>query len=68
MNELKPCPFCGAEVQWCGDGWGGWGGLEPHDCDHIHCRNCNMHFNCEEDADKIEQLRALMLKKWNTRT
>jgi len=65
MNKLKACPFCGADVQWCSDGWGG---LEPHSCDHIHCRNCNMHFNCEEDADTIEDLRAIMLKKWNTRT
>ena len=65
MHKLKPCPFCGAKVQWCSDGWKE---LAPHSCDHIHCRNCNMHFELEEDADTIEELRNLMLKKWNTRT
>ncbi|EEZ6615632.1 hypothetical protein D9F61_09940 [Escherichia coli] len=37
MSELKPCPFCGSSVKWCGE--------HEHDpsdnhlCDHIQCTN-----------------------------
>lgn len=35
MSELKPCPFCGNKVDWCGNDPD-----EPHKCHQITCNTC----------------------------
>jgi hypothetical protein len=62
------CKCCGKNARWCGDGGNG---LEPHNCDHIHCDNCGMHYSLENKEsvaiETIEELRELMVKAYNGR-
>ncbi|MCK6840533.1 Lar family restriction alleviation protein [Enterobacter roggenkampii] len=37
MSELKPCPFCGSDVKWCGEHEDD--PSDNHLCDHIQCTN-----------------------------
>lgn len=67
MNNII-CKCCGKQAVWCGDGIR----LNPekHDCDHIHCDNCGMHYSlegCEEsnNAETFEESRKIMLEKYN---
>ena len=68
MSDLKPCPFCGGEVKWCG----GEEFEETHDCDHIICDNCEIAFICHNDqtmhACNMDSARVETAKVWNTRT
>lgn len=62
------CKCCGGEAKWCGDGT--TLDMEPHDCSHIHCENCGMHYSLEGNAEQMkaetmEELRAIMLKAYN---
>lgn len=56
------CKCCGKDARWCGDGGDG---LEPHECDHIHCDHCGMHYSLESkaamEAETTDELKALML-------
>jgi len=40
-----------------------------HDCDHIHCDHCGMHYSLESKealgAETIVEMRALMLATYN---
>ena len=59
------CKCCGKEARWCGD--------DPenkHNCDHIHCDHCKMHYSLEghdenTEADTFEQGREIMLRVYN---
>ena len=57
------CHCCGKDARWCGDGGNE---LEPHECDHIHCDHCGMHYSLETDeaatAETIEELRDMMFR------
>lgn len=67
MDKLI-CKCCGEEAVWCGDGTK----LSPekHDCDHIQCDHCGMHYSlegCEEsdNAESFKDMRVVMLRKYN---
>lgn len=56
-NELKPCPFCGGEVN-----IGLQVGLESgKSCFYIYCENCDLGFS-KGDAERDE-----LATEWNTR-
>jgi len=61
--EMLTCKCCGNEARWCGDGKPGDSSDEPHNCDHIHCDHCGMHYSLESEASKeagtFEDARAL---------
>jgi hypothetical protein len=64
------CKCCGKEAQWCGDGYDD---LEPHECDHIHCTHCGMHYNLEllpgaENPETEERAKELMLLAYEGRS
>lgn len=66
MNELKPCPFCGGPVRWCGNDPN-----EPHACHQIICEACSVSINfqgakihLEPDLDEVKRLSA---QAWNKR-
>lgn len=65
--EKLICKCCGAEARWCGEGPNACG---THDCDHIHCDHCGMHYSLElvegaENPDTHERARELMLLAYN---
>ena len=63
MIELKPCPFCGASVDWCCCG--------PEECHQIACKNCgNFDFanGVLDGGEAMDDLRECMVDKWNTRS
>jgi len=66
MDKLKPCPFCGGEVRWCGDD-----PADKHECHEIHCDGCGAHFSCNPnelpEADTLEEEKDLQAKAWNQR-
>ena len=72
MNELKPCPFCGNEVEvekiplWYGNGHGYSGCYEFK----IKCENCGCTVN-QPKNDSIyrseEEARENAIKAWNRR-
>ena len=60
------CKCCSREAKWCSEGGNG---LDPHDCDHIHCHHCGMHYSLESEeamnVESMEELRDLMEKAYN---
>lgn len=62
------CKCCGKKAVWCGDGTK----LNPekHDCNHIHCDHCGMHYSLEgnkksNNAETIEECREIMLRVYD---
>lgn len=56
------CKCCGKPARWCGDGPPNPedDSLGLHNCDHIHCDNCGMHYSLEsKEASEIETLEEL---------
>lgn len=64
LTKLKPCPYCGGRVYWCGDGrFPGGCGNRP--CTRIICRKCGEFLafdNCNSDS------RLKAARVWNSRT
>jgi hypothetical protein len=67
MSEKLICKCCGAEARWCDskpdeDG-------HKHDCDHIHCDSCRMHYSLEgphpAGIESFEQAKEIMLLAYN---
>lgn len=54
MEELKPCPFCGGEVELVGVNSG-----NPF---HIWCENCELEFGVDKDYHTYQVIEA-----WNRR-
>ena len=61
------CKCCGKEARWCGEGENAC--TTGHDCDHIHCDHCGMHYSLESKeaigAETVAEARALMLTTYN---
>ena len=58
------CKCCGNEAVWCGDGTKL--NHDQHDCSHIHCDYCGMHYSLEgnekhDNAKSVEESRSIML-------
>lgn len=68
-SDLLPCPFCGGPASWCGDVPCEDG--DTHHCDQIRCLACDFNFDCHSaasnEADTIEQSRAVTAAVWNRR-
>ena len=66
--KMLICKCCGKEARWCGEGEKAC--TTGHDCDHIHCDHCGMHYSLESKgaigAETIDEMRALMLATYNT--
>ena len=66
LEKNMICKCCGKEARWCGD--------DPdneHDCDHIHCGHCKMHYSLEGheehiEASTFEEAREIMLRVYST--
>lgn len=67
--KLKPCPFCGSKVRWCGEH--NENEEDNHDCHYIVCDNCNVQFVSNYiDSNKneiMEELRKAAVEFWNMR-
>lgn len=66
--ERFVCKCCGNDAaRWCGEGPEAC--TTGHDCDHIHCDHCGMHYSLESKAalgaETVEEARALMLETYN---
>ena len=65
------CKCCGKGARWCGDGPVNTDDddIGVHDCDHIHCDHCGMHYSLESkeasEVETFEELRDLMEKTYN---
>lgn len=55
VDNLKPCPFCGAEAI-----FGGSDNVNGHPYWYVYCRECGATVNGNEDADKA-------IEAWNRR-
>jgi hypothetical protein len=65
ISEKIICKCCGKQARWCGEGGDG---LDPHDCDHIHCDHCGMHYSLEAghaSVETIEELKVIMITAYN---
>lgn len=65
MKELKKCPFCGSEVEWCKDNH------TVHDlnqdCHYITCKRCGeFNLNCIDSLD-FPKLYDSIADQWNMR-
>jgi hypothetical protein len=62
LSELKPCPFCGGEVDWCCCG--------PDGCHQITCKECG-NFDLAngklDGGELLEELRISLVLKFNKR-
>ena len=58
-QEMKPCPFCGSEVEMKYSG---------RDGINIRCSKCRIGFTQRAGTTGIFRLEKTMIKKWNTRT
>jgi len=67
MIELKNCPFCGSEVNWCGE----TPEDEAHECHQISCNGCGAQLDVNSDETKnagtMDELKQVMAKAWNSR-
>ena len=57
INELKPCPFCGAEVE-MNDRLDGF---------VIDCKGCSIVWRQEVKRKSVEWLKEKMIETWNRR-
>lgn len=56
-NELKPCPFCGCELEQHGDKLGKWWTHPINDCI----------LSCIDDVDGFVTIMDYEVEKWNRR-
>ena len=57
MSDLKPCPFCGGEVNWCDCGT---------DCPQITCPKCGQ-FDLVKAGETLEGAKQEAETTWNNR-
>lgn len=66
MKELKPCPFCGGEVEWCKNN------SDLHhatdDCHYITCERCGEFSLNMLDSAEFPKVYYAIADQWNTRT
>lgn len=64
MYELKPCPFCGGEVNFNVNAM-----IEPNGVRCMKCRYINIFLGTElQDNERIEACMQRIADKWNRRT
>jgi len=65
MKELKPCPFCGGEVDWCKND------LDFHlvtdDCHYITCERCGEFSLNMLDSAEFPKVYNSLADQWNMR-
>ena len=77
MQNLKPCPYCGAtpfeEIRtkikstWLGS-------YSAYFTVSVGCKGCEIEMNSDEEStkrisfDRLDQIREVMRKRWNKRT
>ena len=66
MSELKPCPFCGGKVDWCGND-----PCDPHKCHQITCNTCgnfDLGNGAPDTIETVETLQKYCLDQFNQRS